>query len=45
YENHALIIVNYGSDDGNDIADFMHEIQKVVKTKYNIELEPEVWVF
>lgn len=45
YENHALIIVNYGSEDGNDIADFMHEIQQVVKYKYNIELEAEVWVF
>lgn len=45
YENHALIIVNYGSEDGNDIADFMNEIKQVVKEKYNIELEAEVWVF
>lgn len=45
YEHHALIIVNYGSDCGQDIADFKQEIEEVVYSKYNIKLEAEVWVF
>ncbi len=45
YKNHALIIVNYGTDNGNDITEFMQEIQSAVKMKYNIQLEPEVWIF
>lgn len=45
YEKHALIIVNYGTSKGKDIAAFMQEIQKVVQAKYGITLEPEVWVF
>lgn len=45
YEKHALIIVNYGTSDGNEIADFKSEIQAVVQEKYGISLEPEVWIF
>lgn len=42
YPNQPLIIVNYGSSDGNDIVRFMQEVQHAVKNKFGIELEPEV---
>lgn len=42
YPKQALIIVNYGSTDGNDIVTFMKEIQQIVADKFNISLEPEV---
>lgn len=45
YPNQPLIIVNYGSTDGNDIVRFMQEIQEAVKHTFNIRLEPEVRVF
>jgi UDP-N-acetylmuramate dehydrogenase len=45
YQNHALIIVNYGTNDGNDIRDFANEIQEKVWDNYSIKLEPEVWIF
>lgn len=45
YEHHALIIVNYGTENGQDIADFMHEIQNSVFLQFGVMLEPEVWVF
>lgn len=45
YQNQPLIIVNYGSPDGNDIVFFMNEIRKTVKHIFDIELEPEVRIF
>lgn len=45
YPYQPLIIVNYGSSDGNEILKFMQEIQNAVKTKFDIELEPEVRIF
>ncbi len=45
YERHALIIVNYGTENGQEIADFMREIQQEVKKQFGILLEPEVWIF
>lgn len=42
YPKQALIVVNYGSPDGNEIVSFMHEIQKTVSEQFGIELEPEV---
>ncbi len=45
YPNQPLIIVNYGSSDGNDIVRFMREIQAAVKDTFNIELEPEVRIY
>jgi len=45
YPNQPLIIVNYGSTDGNDIVAFMQEIQNAVKDKFNIDLEPEVRIY
>ena len=45
YAHHALIIVNYGTDNGQEILDFMHEIQHQVQYQFGINLEPEVWAF
>jgi UDP-N-acetylmuramate dehydrogenase len=45
YPNQPLIIVNYGATDGNEIVEFMNEIRTVVKTQFDIELEPEVRIF
>lgn len=45
YPHQPLIIVNYGSTDGNEIVTFMREIQNAVKDKFGIELEPEVRIF
>lgn len=42
YPKQALIIVNYGSTDGNDIVYFKNEVQKAVFERFGIELEPEV---
>ncbi len=45
YPNQALIIVNYGATDGNEIIRFMQSIQQAVKEKFSIQLEPEVRIF
>ena len=45
YEHHALIIVNYGTENGQEIADFMHEVQNEVFMQFGVMLEPEVWIF
>lgn len=45
YPNQPLIIVNYGSTDGNEIVSFMREVQAAVKDTFGIELEPEVRIF
>ena len=45
YARHALIIVNYGTENGCDILDFMHEIQDEVEKMFGVRLEPEVWVY
>ncbi|NDW09222.1 UDP-N-acetylmuramate dehydrogenase [Dysgonomonas sp. 520] len=42
YPNQPLIIVNYGTTDGNEIVGFMEEIQEVVEEDFGIKLEPEV---
>lgn len=45
YEHHALVIVNYGTDDGKEIIEFSGEIQDAVFKEFGVKLEPEVWVF
>ncbi len=45
YENHSLILVNYGTDKGKDIVQFMNIIQNEVFTKFGIILEPEVQIY
>ena len=45
YEQHALIIVNHGTDNGSEIAAFVKEVQQEVFRQYGVMLEPEVWIF
>ncbi|HBX44566.1 MAG TPA: UDP-N-acetylmuramate dehydrogenase, partial [Porphyromonadaceae bacterium] len=45
YERHALIVVNYGTENGKEILSFVQNIQREIQTKFNIKLEPEVWIF
>lgn len=45
YAHHALIIVNYGTENGKEIAGFMQEIQNEVLLQFGVMLEPEVWIF
>lgn len=45
YENHALVIVNRGTDDGNKIVKFAREIQNEVEKQFGVNLEPEVWIY
>jgi len=45
YEHHALIIVNYGTENGCDIVNFMHEVQQAVEEKFAIQLLPEVQIY
>lgn len=45
YERHALIIVNYATENGSDIIDFMEEVQQAVDEKFGILLEPEVRIY
>lgn len=43
--DHALIIVNYGTDNGKEIVAFMKEVQNEVFRQFGVMLEPEVWIF
>lgn len=45
YPKQALIIVNYGSSNGNDIIAFMQMIQNKIADLFDIKLEPEVRIF
>ncbi len=45
YEHHSLILVNYGTEKGTDIVQFMETIQAIVFDKFNIMLEPEVQIY
>lgn len=45
YENHALVIVNRGTVDGNDILNFANEIKNKVEKQFGVKLEPEVWIY
>ncbi len=45
YKNHSLIIVNYGTEEGKEIVDFMKEVQKSVYSHFKIWLEPEVRIY
>ena len=45
YEHHSLIIVNYGTEQGKDIVNFVEQIQHTVHSQFNIWLEPEVRMY
>ena len=45
YEHHALVIVNYGTNNGKEISDFASEIQEEVLKMFSIKLELEVWIY
>lgn len=45
YDRHSLIVVNYGTENGKDIVDFMHEVQQEVNLRFGIMLEPEVRIY
>lgn len=42
WENHANFIVNHDGGTSEDVIKLMREMQKIVKEKFNIELEPEI---
>ena len=45
FKNHALVLVNYGSNNGEKILELSEEIKISVKEKFNIILENEVNIF
>ncbi len=45
YEHHSLIIVNYGTEEGKEILDFVKDIQRSVHSQFDIWLEPEVRIY
>lgn len=45
YKHHSLIIVNYGTEEGTEILDFMKDIQQSVHSQFKIWLEPEVRIY
>lgn len=45
YSHQPLVIVNYGTSNGQDIRDFSAMIQDSVKDRYGITLQPEVNIY
>lgn len=42
HKNQALVLVNYGGGDGNELKELAQEIRDSVVAKFGIELQPEV---
>ncbi len=40
-EKHSLVLVNYGSATGAEIAAVAERVKAAVKRRYGVELEPE----
>lgn len=45
HEHQALVIVNKGTQNGQDILDFANRLQSEVFSKFGIEIEPEVNIY
>lgn len=45
HKNQALVLVNHGKATGQDVLKLSQLVQKKVKERFNIELEPEVNIF
>ncbi len=45
HKEQALVLVNYGNAQGNEIYNLALAIQQSVKEKFNIEIEPEVNIY
>ena len=45
YNKHALVLVNYSSENGKDIKILSKKIKESVLEKFNVTLENEVNVF
>ena len=41
-EKHCGFVVNKGNATAKDVLDLIHEVQRQVKEKFGVELEPEV---
>jgi UDP-N-acetylmuramate dehydrogenase len=42
YDRHALVLVNWGSAQGDEVVRLASEIKDAVRTRFGIELEEEV---
>lgn len=42
HDKQALVLVNHGGGNGDDLVTLAYDIQASVKTKFNIQLDPEV---
>ena len=45
YNKHALVLVNYSSENGKDIKILSKKIKESVLEKFNVTLEKEVNIF
>lgn len=45
YDQHALVLINHGNATGQELQELIHLIQDKVKTKFWIELIPEVNIY
>ncbi|WP_228703665.1 UDP-N-acetylmuramate dehydrogenase [Kangiella sediminilitoris] len=44
HQQQALVLVNHGNATGEDILNLAAYVRDTVKTEFDVELEPEVWI-